>query len=435
MTIKEFKKLDIKVYEEVLENGLRIFIAPLKRNSISASYVSLFGGRDLNFIPNNKKEMYYCPPGVAHFLEHKMFDKKNGQNVFDFFEKTGTYCNAYTYKETTRYIFEGPSHFEENLNFLLDYVNTPTFTTKTIEKEKPIILEEAKANFDLPVNMAFDTAMKNVFCEDGYMYPIIGTYDSIKSTTKEDLSNCYNTFYHPSNMILVISGNVDPEKTIDLVKENFSKRKFLPINIVKEEINEPDTVNKDFEIVNMPITNEIFYLAYKINISDFNISRPSILNYLGLVFILKLGNLSKFNDEGLRSGELLGQLAIDPLIVGKHIILGIYGEVRDALKTVDKIKNELVDLTVAKEDLELIKKTTLSNLILMNEQPSGVNSRIVSDVSNYGNVRYDIYEKIKNINCEEYNEFIKKLDLSNNTLTIVKNNQKKSWFLTLFMIN
>lgn len=425
MEIKEFKKLDIKVYEETLECGLRIYIAPLKRNSIFASFVTLFGGKDLNFIPYGKKDMHYCPPGVAHFLEHKMFDSKNGQSVFNFFEKTGTYCNAFTYKETTRFIFQGPSHFEENLNFLLDYVQTPTFTKTSIEKEKPIILEEAKATFDSPIDVAFNTAMKNCFLEDDYMYPIIGVYDSIKALSKEDLTNCYNTFYKPSNMILVISGNVDPKKTIELVKENFAKRKYpAPKPVIREEIKEPDNVGKALEIIKMPITNEIFYLAYKLNINKLGVDISTALSYLSLIFILKLGNLSKFNDEGLRNGDLLGQLSFDPLIVGDHIIFGMAGEAKDSLKTVNKIEMELSDLTVDPKDLELIKKSTLSNLILMNEQVSGINNRIVEDVYNYGEVRYDVYQKIQKLNIDEYNEFIKKLDLSNHTLAITKNNKK-----------
>jgi len=224
--VKTFNKLDVNVYEETLPSGLRVYIVPLERNGITASFTTLFGSKDLNFVPYGENEIYYCPPGVAHFLEHKMFDRKDGKNVFEVFNESGTYNNAFTYKNKTQYMFEGPSEFEKNLNFLLDFVLEPNFTKHSVEKEKPIILEEAKANFDSPINVAYDIAIKNLFQENPYMFPIIGTYSSIKAITKEDLMVCHKTFYNPSNMILVLTGNVDPEKTIELVKNNLENKKI-----------------------------------------------------------------------------------------------------------------------------------------------------------------------------------------------------------------
>ncbi len=421
MEIKTFKKLDTKVYEETLENGLRIFIAPLKRNGISVSYTTLFGGKDISFIPEGSEEIYDCPPGVAHFLEHKMFDRK-GENVFNFFNKSGTYNNAFTYKEKTKYIFQGPTNFEENLNFLLDYVATPTFTKTKVEKEKPIILEEARSNFDNPINMAFDTAMKNCFHENPYMFPIIGTFPSIEAISKEDIEMCYKTFYNPANMILVITGNVDPVDTLEIVKNNFSKRNYSSNKRgLKLKYDEPDSVAREYEEANMPITNEVFYLAYKINKKKLNMDLYKINHYLKCLFILKLGSLSLFNDEGLRSGELLGQLGSEIIDIDDHIIFGIYGEVKNATETLRKIQNELGDLSIEESDLELLKKSTLSNLILMNEQVTGTNNKIEEDVCKYGKVVYDVYDIIKGLSIKEYSELIKNMDLSNYTIAIAKN--------------
>lgn len=424
METKTFKKLDIKVYEETLDNGLRIFVVPLDKNGIAVSYTTKFGGKDISFIPIGKKEMYNCPPGVAHFLEHKMFDRK-GETPFEFFNQSGTYNNAYTYKEKTQYIFQGPSNFENNLNFLLDFVASPTFTKAKVEKEKPIILEEARATFDSPINMAFDTAMKNIFHENAYMFPIIGTYSSIEAITKEDIAMCYKTFYNPSNMFLVVTGNVDPEKTISLVKENFAKRKY-PVNteIKKEVYDEPDTVALKYEEVNMPVTNEIFYLAYKINIEKCNLDLYKITQYLKALFILKLGSLSKFNDEELRNGNLLGQLGLETIDVDNHLILGIYGEVKDTKTIFTKIKNELSDLKIDAKDLELLKRSTLSNLVLMNDQVVNINQKISDDICKYDEVKYDVCEVVESLNVKEYDEFIKNLDLSNYTIAIAKNKKK-----------
>jgi len=184
----------------------------------------------------------------------------------------------------------------------------------------------------------------------------------------------------------------------------------------------------------MPITNEVFYLAYKININKIGLPLQKIKHYLNSLFILKLGSLSEFNDNELRSGELLGQLGIDILTVDDHLIFGIYGEVKNSINILKKIQNELADLSLEQEDLELIKKSTLSNLVLMNEQASSINTKITEDVCNYGEVGYDIYSVIESMNSKEYNMFKNKLDLTNYTISIVKN-KKKSWFFLYFMIN
>jgi len=434
MEVKEFSKLGAQVYEETLDNGLRIYIAPLERNSISVSFTTLFGSKDINFVPYGKKEMYYLPPGVAHFLEHKMFERKEGKSVFEFFNETGTYNNAFTSKDKTQYIFEGPSDFDKNLSFLLDFVLKPSFTKKDVEKEKPIILEEARAAFDSPINMAYDVAMKNAFQENSYMFPIIGTYSSINAITKEDLMLCHKTFYTPSNMILVISGNVDPVKTIELIKKSFSFQKIKSFQIERETVEEPDAVTKKYEEIYMPVTHEVFYLAYKLNIKKMGIPLSKIKHYLNALFILKLGNLSKFNDVGLRNGDLLGQLGFDTLIVDDHLIFGIYGEVKDSLKTLSEIQNEFSDLSIDEKDLNLLKKSTLSNLVLINEQTNSINNKIVEDVCNYGEVGYDIYNTIESLNINEYELFVKNLDLENYTISVVKN-KKKSWFFLYFMVN
>lgn len=425
MEIKTFKKLDIKVYEETLENGLKIYVIPLDKNGIAASYTAKFGSQDISFIPKGQNELYECPPGVAHFLEHKMFDKRKGEkSAFEFFNESGTYNNAFTYKEKTQYIFQGPSNFENNLNFLLDFVNTPKFTKANIEKEKPIILEEARDTFDSPINMAFDTAMKNFFHENAYMFPIIGTYSSIEAITKEDIEMCHKTFYNPKNMFLVVSGNIEPEKTINIAKENFSKRNIDGFEIQREKYNEPDTVALDYEEVNMPITNEIFYLAYKINIQKCKLDIYKITQYLRALFILKLGSLSKFNDEELRKGNLLGQLGLEIINVDNHLIFGFYGEVKNSQEILSKIKSELSDLTIDPKDLELLKKSTLSNLVLMNDQVFNMTQKIVDDICKYGEVKYDVYEIVQSLNIKEYNEFIKNLDLSNYTIAIAKNKKR-----------
>lgn len=423
MEIKTFNGLDVKVYEDNV-CGLDVYIVPLERNGISVSYVTKFGGKDIFFAPLGENDIKDFPPGVAHFLEHKLFEREDGKNAFDFFNETGTYNNAFTSKEKTEFIFQGPKNYEENLKFLIEFALTPNFSKDGVEKEKPIILEEARATKDSPINMVYDVAMKNLFWENSYMFPIIGTNESIVSITKEDLIKCHKTFYRPSNMFLVATGNVDPDKTVKAIESVLKKFDFSDEKIKRLKFSEKDEVYLKYEEVYMPITDEIFYIAYKINLNKYEMDFYRIYQYLKALFVLKFGTLSSFSDEEFRCGNLLENLGVDIIKVDDYLIFGIYGVCKDSALLIDKINNILGDLSISESDLNLLKKTTLSNLVLMNEQVDSVNKKIVNDIITYGRVRYDIYDLINTIDLKGYNDFTKCLDLSNYTTVVAKKGKK-----------
>ena len=147
-----------KVYYEKLNNGLEIYVSYQKKfNNNFACFLTKFGGLDIEFIPVNEKEMAKMPSGIAHFLEHKLFEQEKGPSVHEFYKKSGTYVNASTNYKTTRYLFSGPNNFKENLEFLLNFVQSPYFTDSNVEKEKGIILEEESMTKDNPNRLFFET--------------------------------------------------------------------------------------------------------------------------------------------------------------------------------------------------------------------------------------------------------------------------------------
>lgn len=160
----EIKGLDLTLYEERLANGLTIYVIP-KENSkgIYATFTTKFGGHDIDFIPEGKEEVVSVPAGIAHFLEHKMFAQKSGEDVMSLFSKNGVSCNANTSSYKTCYLFDGSSHFEENLNLLLDYVQEPYFTEENVEKEKHIIEQEIDMTADNPYSIGYFRLMENMF--------------------------------------------------------------------------------------------------------------------------------------------------------------------------------------------------------------------------------------------------------------------------------
>ena len=268
MIKKELENLDLSLYEETLENGLRIFLVPKEDSeSIYATFTTDFGGYHTEFIPNGKSDFIKVPDGIAHFLEHKMFDLENGMDVMTSFSKNGVSANASTSYFKTTYLFDGSSHFEENLNLLLDYVQSPYFTDESVEKEKPIIEQEIDMSADNPYSIGFKTLMNNIFINDASKVPVIGTKESINKITKEDLYMCYNTFYHPKNMFLVITGNIDPVKTISIIHKNQEKKKFNTYQKpVLKSVVEPIEVAKKEEEIKMNITVPKITLCYKFDL-------------------------------------------------------------------------------------------------------------------------------------------------------------------------
>ena len=226
--------LDIDIYHEYLDNGLNVYVIPKNDvNNIYATFTTNYGSNEVEFVPLGEKKMVKVPLGIAHFLEHKMFEQEDGKDPFAFFGERGSDANANTNNFKTTYLFSGPEFFEDNMNYLLDYVQSPYFTDENVEKEKGIIEQEIKMYQDDPYTMMYERLLKNSLINNPMKDPIIGTIESVKSITKEELYTCYNTFYHPANMFVVVSGNVDPEKTIKLIEENQKKKEFEDFNKIK----------------------------------------------------------------------------------------------------------------------------------------------------------------------------------------------------------
>ena len=223
------KELKLDLYTEKLDNGLEIYIIPKKCNNIYTTFSTKYGSNQDEFVPINSKKMKKYPLGIAHFLEHKMFEQEDGTDPFEYYSERGADANANTSNYKTTYLFSGPEFFDENINYLIDYVQSPYFTDENVEKEKGIIIQEIKMYQDDPYSVLFEKSVYNSFIKHPIKIPVIGTIESVKKITKKDLYECYNTFYNPGNMFIVVTGNIDPKQTIELIKENQSKKEFKSI--------------------------------------------------------------------------------------------------------------------------------------------------------------------------------------------------------------
>ena len=220
MQIKKFEQMDETVYYEKLDNGLQVYLMPKAGfNKTYATFTTKYGSIDNHFVPLSKDEPIVVPDGIAHFLEHKLFEKED-YDVFEKFTENGASSNAYTSFTRTCYLFSTTSKVEENLTILLDYVQEPYFTEATVEKEKGIIEEEIKMFDDNVDFKAYFGVLNNMYAKHPIKIDIAGTVESIYQITADDLHICYETFYHPSNMILFVVGDIDPETLIETIRSN-----------------------------------------------------------------------------------------------------------------------------------------------------------------------------------------------------------------------
>ena len=216
----ENKNIKEKCYMEKLENGLQVIIIPKKE--IQKKYIiwaTKFGSIDNTFIDSTTGEKVVIPDGVAHFLEHKMFEQKNGVDSLYVLMALGLDANAYTTNDHTAYLFECTDHFYEGLDELMDYVQNPYFTDQNVEKEKGIIGQEIGMYDDDPGWQLYINAMDCLYEKNPIKVDTAGTVETISGINPEMLYKCYNTFYHPSNMVLTVVGDFEPEAILAEIKK------------------------------------------------------------------------------------------------------------------------------------------------------------------------------------------------------------------------
>lgn len=227
MQSTKFEQVNETVYNETLPNGLQVYLVPKQGFSKTyAVFTTRYGSIDSHFRTRNGEEIN-VPDGIAHFLEHKMFEKKD-RDVMHEFSKNGASCNAFTSFNRTAYLFSCTDKLDDNLNLLLDYVQEPYFTDASVEKEKGIIGQEITMYDDNPDWKVYMNLLKAMYKDYPINIEIAGTIETISHITKEYLYQCYETFYHPANMLLLVVGSFEPEAIMKLVRDNQSSKEFSP---------------------------------------------------------------------------------------------------------------------------------------------------------------------------------------------------------------
>ncbi|EON3082694.1 M16 family metallopeptidase [Enterococcus faecium] len=365
MNKTEYEQINETLYHEVLPNGLTVYLLP--KNDYHKTYglfSTNYGSIDNEFIPYGEKEKVKVPDGIAHFLEHKLFEKEDG-DVFQLFGQQGASVNAFTSFTKTSYLFSTTDQVEKNLTTLIDFVQAPYFTEETVNKEKGIIGQEIQMYEDDPNWRMFFGILNNLYPTHPLHIDIAGTVESIDKITAQDLYTCYRTFYQPSNMVLFVVGKMEPEKLMKLIRENQEAKNFPP----KQEIvryfpeNTKEIIKQS--ALEAAITRDKFVLGIK-GLDTLPQEGTELLRYktaINLLFQMILGNTSRNYLAMYNQGIIDDSFGFEFSLDREFHFADFSGDTDEPEKAAEKVKEIILgfadDPEVSEMNLDLLKKKML----------------------------------------------------------------------------
>jgi len=399
MKLIESLKIKEKVYIEKLENGLTVMLVP--KDTTSKKYViwgTHFGSNDNHFIMPNTNEEVYVPDGVAHFLEHKMFEQESGKNSLDTLMALGVDANAYTTNNHTAYLFEATDHFEEALDELMDYVQHPYFTDENVEKEKGIIGQEIGMYDDDPGWQLYMNALDCMYKENAIKIDIAGTVESISKIDKDVLYKCYNTFYHPSNMVMVICGDFNVEEMLEGIKKRLvDKEKQGEIKRIYPEKEEG--INKDYKEVKMEVSKPVFMIGFK----DDPETENKLQKHIAIEILLNMliGKSSPLYQKLYKEGILLGEPDLDYEFANGYAHILISGQSKDPSRVKEELLKELQKQkeNLDEEHFDRIKKKVYGDYVVEYNNIADISRMLLSDYFK-GINSFDYIEQYQTVTIE-----------------------------------
>ncbi|HLR14352.1 MAG TPA: pitrilysin family protein [Bacillota bacterium] len=411
MNKKTYDHIDETLYKEVLPNGLTVFLLPRPEMAKTYSvFTTNYGGKDHTFIPLGKNEKITAPEGVAHFLEHKLFEKEDGTDVFLDFGKQGASANAYTSATETAYLFSATDHIKENVVTLLDFVQEPFFTDESVEREQDIIVQELQMYLDQADHRSYMGILQAMFKEHPVRNEILGTEESIRSTTREDLLTSYHTFYHPNNMTFFIAGNFDVEEMATLIRENQAAKTFAaPEDIQRFPVKESKEVAKKESRIHMPIGTPKVVVGVKeygekISTEEFE-HRDMLQDMIISHFFGANGPLYK---ELYENGYIDRSFSVQSTIETDHGFTILSGNSDQPDVLAGKVKELLLstnDYEISEESFDRMKKKRIGQLLRAMNSLEFIAGEFVHYHMNDLDF-FDVLPKIQELTLEEVNTYI-----------------------------
>lgn len=414
--------VDEKYYYDICDSGLEIYM--WVNPNVSNFYATLnchYGSLDTEFKLDGDKKYIQVPNGVAHFLEHVNFSLPNGEDATEYFNKLGSSCNAFTTYDFTSYEVFGADKFKENIDHLLNYVFTPYFTKKNVDKEKGIITSEVNMGKNNNGHVFYYGAADGIYVKDKRKIFVTGDVDDVKNTTKDDLQLVYDNFYHPKNMFIVITGNFNPYEAVAIIKENLSKKTF-PIyqNPIKKREKEPIMVNIPYKEEEGNVEIPKVKITYKMDRNNFkNIDDLNLRVYLGMILRTNFGTTSDFK-EMLLENELVTAISYEREINNNVLVISIIAETKYPTEVINKVREQMENLSITEDDLIRRTKCNIASLINDYDDIEYINSEIQDSLITYGELKTNMYDLYKDCEISIANKIIKEISFDNEAIFILK---------------
>ena len=406
-TEKYSEKLNETLYTGVHNSGLRVFVVPKKGYSKSyAVFGTHFGSIDNKFIVPGETEETVLPDGVAHFLEHKLFEQPDGGNVFAEYAKFGANANAYTSFNMTGYLFECTNNLIENLEILLDFVCKPYFTDENVEKEQGIIGQEIKMYDDDADWCCMINFLGAMFVNHPVNRDIAGSVESIAKIDKELLYKCYRNFYNMANMILFVIGDVNPHDVGECVERIITDYEILPSLPVRDYGIEPNEVSKHRITQKLDVSVPSFMLGFKDTDVGYD-GKKLLRKNIEYSFITEIafGKSGEIYNTLYNEGYIMGFLDYETECEKDYGFCAVSGESNDVdkvynvvIKGLEKLKAE----GIKEADFERLKKAFWGRFIKSFDKITSVAHGFISNTFNNIGL-FDYIDEIEKVTLDDVN--------------------------------
>ncbi len=407
------------IYTDTCENGLKIYVWVNKKvNTFKGAYVVKCGFENISF--QVLEEKIKVPVGTHHYLEHMMCKNDDNSSILGLFNKLGAYSNASTFGDKTVYEFVSSVNLKDNLELLLDNMYEKKFLEENFESERNPIKEEAKMQADNIARIRLYGINNCLFSKYPNRVVGLGTIEDIESITLEHINTIYDTFYHPKNSFVVVTGNVDPYEVVHIIKENQASKEYKEYACPElETYKEPrKVVEKEktlYANVEMPRVN----LSVKIPRSKWEDDEAVVLSNLNLVLNANFGGTSKFKEE-LQEQNLCVTLGCHAYTVRDYFIIQVASQTKYPEEVAPLLKEKLEKLELNEVDIKRKIKSEIANLVLGYEDPEEVCDMLIYMLVHYGYIIEREKEILENITMKKLKEIFKRVSMKEMNICYIK---------------
>lgn len=399
-----------KYYYIKHKSGLDVYVFPKKMASSYALFGTRYGSVDSRFKKATDPDFIEVPNGIAHYLEHKMFENEDGVDTFSKFALTGAQANAYTSFNMTAYLFSCTENFYESLDILLEYVTHPYFTKENVEKEQGIIAQEIRMGEDNPGRALTFGMLQSMYVNNNVRTEIAGTVESIAEITPDLLYSCYNTFYNLNNMALCLCGDIEVESVLECCDRNLKESE--PFDVISESKPEPAPVVNSRFSCRMQVSMPIFAIGIKdVDISADPVERMKKNAAISVISDMLFGKSSPFFNSMYEDGTISGSLDLWAEHNKSYSFITVSGEANDpeeVYKRFLKLVEDTEKNGLNRDDFVRCKRVMYAGMVKSFDSTDEIANNFLGYIFDDGDI-LDFTDIMGNLDYEYTNELFKSM--------------------------